>query len=61
MYTVFEYIKLDYLSIHQNTLQKYKQSHLQLHQKNKILINKFKQSVERSMNENIQDTHERNI
>ena len=24
LYTVFEYIKLSYLSIHQNTLQKYK-------------------------------------
>ena len=61
MYTVFEYIKLSHLSIHQNTLQKYKLSHLPLHQKNNILRNKFKQGVERSMYENIQDTHEGNV
>ena len=29
-----------------------------MHQKNKILRNNFKQGVERSMYENIQDTHE---
>ena len=32
-----------------------------MHPKNKILRNNFKQGVERSMYENIQDTHEGNV
>ena len=32
-----------------------------MHQKIKIVRNKFKQGVERSMYENIQETHERNV